>query len=157
MLRSLAYEAAGLAANASLPVILPSPASPQAEIANIQKEKARIATTTIDDELAADPELAKVGRSGAWAACCTAPAAGGLCSVGVHCWWQAGSQPRSCRCAEHRSRGPLPGECTAGGCHPELRGGGCRPAPTHSHTHTVPSATQLQEVDEAVQKNYFMV
>jgi hypothetical protein len=31
----------------------------QAEIVNIQKEKKRIATTTIDDELAADPELAK--------------------------------------------------------------------------------------------------
>ncbi|EFN57368.1 hypothetical protein CHLNCDRAFT_56064 [Chlorella variabilis] len=31
----------------------------QTEIANIQKEKERIATTTIDDELAADPELAK--------------------------------------------------------------------------------------------------
>lgn len=31
----------------------------QGEISNIQKEKERIATTTIDDELAADPELAK--------------------------------------------------------------------------------------------------
>lgn len=29
------------------------------ELVNIQKEKQRIATTTIDDELAADPELAK--------------------------------------------------------------------------------------------------
>ena len=33
----------------------------QAEIVNIQKEKERIATTTIDDELAADPQMAKVG------------------------------------------------------------------------------------------------
>lgn len=42
--------------------MLPPWATPglQAEIANIQKEKERIATTTIDDELAADPELAKV-------------------------------------------------------------------------------------------------
>ncbi|KAL4859752.1 Cytochrome P450 710A2 [Chlorella vulgaris] len=31
----------------------------EAEIVNIQKEKKRIATTTIDDELAADPEMAK--------------------------------------------------------------------------------------------------
>lgn len=36
----------------------------QAEIVNIQKEKERITTTTIDDELAADPEMAKVGREG---------------------------------------------------------------------------------------------
>ena len=35
--------------------------SVQAEIVNIQKEKERIATTTIDDELAADPQMAKVG------------------------------------------------------------------------------------------------
>jgi F-type H+-transporting ATPase subunit d len=36
----------------------------EAEIAAIQKEKERIATTTIDDELAADPELAKVRGRG---------------------------------------------------------------------------------------------
>jgi hypothetical protein len=40
------------------------PAPVQAEIAAIQKEKERIATTTIDDELAADPELAKVRGRG---------------------------------------------------------------------------------------------
>lgn len=44
--------------------VLPTPLQPipslvQAEIANIQKEKARIATATIDDEMAADPKLAE--------------------------------------------------------------------------------------------------
>lgn len=32
----------------------------QKELTNIQKEKERISTTTIDDELAADPKLAEV-------------------------------------------------------------------------------------------------
>lgn len=36
---------------------MPSP--PQAEIASIQQEKERIATTTVDAELAADPKLAQ--------------------------------------------------------------------------------------------------
>lgn len=42
------------------PAPLPCPALPlpQAEIGALQQEKERIATTTIDDELAADPKTA---------------------------------------------------------------------------------------------------
>ena len=43
------------------------PAAPwllQGELAAIQKEKERLDTTTIDEELAANPELAKVGGAG---------------------------------------------------------------------------------------------
>lgn len=36
----------------------------QQELSNLQKEKERIATTTIDDELAADPKLAEVRGGG---------------------------------------------------------------------------------------------
>lgn len=53
------WLAAGTTCTDAWPISLPVV---QTEIANIQKEKERIATTTIDDELAADPELAKVWR-----------------------------------------------------------------------------------------------
>lgn len=56
------------------------------EIANIQKEKERIATTTIDEELAADPKLAEVGGS-----------AGGRGTAGA---WEAGAGAGS----HHRGR-----------------------------------------------------
>lgn len=53
---------------ASLPTLLtfpafPAPPCPQAELANIQKEKERLDTTTVDEELARNPEMAKVGGS----------------------------------------------------------------------------------------------
>ena len=41
------------------------PPSPQKELDSLQREKDRIATTTVDDELAADPKLAEVrGQQG---------------------------------------------------------------------------------------------
>lgn len=45
----------------SLGCLLPARHLLQKELASIQQEKERIATTTIDDELAADPKLAEVG------------------------------------------------------------------------------------------------
>ena len=93
----------------------------QAEIVNIQKEKERIATTTIDDELAADPQMAKVGSWRHTHYDCTAYIAargtGAACSVPV---------------------------------------AAAADAPTDHHPRLC-TVCVLQEVDEEVQKNHFLV
>ena len=106
------------------------PITLQAEIAAIQKEKERIVTTTIDDELAADPKLAAVRRgasAGGWDG--AVPASHWLL------WWFVATYS------------------------PPTTHASCAPRVTPAATALAAAACHrlLQEVDAEIEKEHFMV